>query len=155
MVSSHFLVYAFVPCIPYALAALVLCAPDFSNQCCLFSKLLLHLKNAREAALKDWNYNSEETRQMMSQKLMDIFNRRSPYDWQLNAAELLILGLDCVVVAGTGTGKTIPFMLPLFVHDSRDKLVLIISPLNALEMDQVSFSLTVPALYSIFTDMLF
>ena len=92
---------------------------------------------------------------MMSRKLMDVFNRRSPYDWQPDAAELLILGLDCVVVAGTGTGKTIPFMLPLFVHDSRDKLVLIISPLNALEMDQVSFSLTVPALYSIFTDMLF
>ena len=113
------------------------------------------LKNAREAALKDRNYDSEETRQTMSQKLMDVFNGRSPYDWQLDAAESLILGLDCVVVAGTGAGKTIPFMLPLFVHDSWDKLVLIISPLNALEMDQVCFSLTVPAPCSIFTESTF
>ena len=106
------------------------------------------LKNAREAALKDRNYDSEGTRQTMSQKLKDVFNGRSPYDWQLDAAESLILGLDCVVVAGTGAGKTIPFMLPLLLHDSRNKVVLIISPLNALEMDQVRFSLTVPALYT-------
>jgi len=82
------------------------------------------LKNACNAALKDRNYNSEGTRQRMSQKLQDVFDERIPYDWQLDAAEALILGLDCVVVAGTGAGKTIPFMLPLFVHDSWDKLVL-------------------------------
>lgn len=51
--------------------------------------------------------------------LQDIFSWRTPYDWQLDAAEALILGFDCVVVAGTGAGKTIPFTLPLFVRDSR------------------------------------
>jgi ATP-dependent helicase YprA (DUF1998 family) len=76
----------------------------------------------------------------MSRKLQDVFNGRIPYEWQLDAAEALILGLDCVVVAGTGAGKTIPFVLPLFVQDSRDKLVLIISPLNALETDQARVS---------------
>ena len=85
----------------------------------------------------------------MSQKLQDVFDGRVPYDWQLDAAEALILGLDCVVIARTGAGKTIPFVLPLFVQDSLDKLVLIISPLNALETDQVSFSLTALALYSL------
>jgi ATP-dependent helicase YprA (DUF1998 family) len=98
------------------------------------------LKNARDAALKDRNYDSEGTRQTMSRKLQDIFNGRIPYEWQLDAAEALILGLDCVVVAGTGAGKTIPFVLPLFVQDSRDKLVLIISLLNALETDQARVS---------------
>ena len=50
------------------------------------------------------------------------------------------------MIAGTGAGKTMPFVLPLFVHNPRDKLVLIISSLNALEMDQVRLSLTVPLL---------
>ena len=84
----------------------------------------------------------------MSQKLRDVFDGRIPYDWQLDAAESLILGLDCVI-AGTGAGKTIPFVLPLFAQDSRDKLVLIISPLNALKTDQVIFSLAVLAFYSL------
>jgi hypothetical protein len=35
----------------------------------------------------------------MSQKLQDVFDGRVPYDWQLDAAEALILGLDCVVIA--------------------------------------------------------
>jgi ATP-dependent helicase YprA (DUF1998 family) len=106
------------------------------------------LKTARDAALKDRNYDSERTRQAMSRKLQDVFEGRIPYDWQLDAAEALILGLDCVVVAGTGAGKTIPFVLPLFVQDHWGKLVLIISPLNAPETGQVRFLLTVSAFYT-------
>ena len=49
------------------------------------------LKDAREAALKDRHYDSEGTRQTMSQKLQDVFDGRVPYDWQLDAAEALIL----------------------------------------------------------------
>jgi ATP-dependent helicase YprA (DUF1998 family) len=97
------------------------------------------LQKAREAALNDRNYDSVGTRQTMARKLQDVFDGRLPYDWQLDAAESLVLGLDCVVIAGTGAEKTISFALPLFMHDSWDKLVLIISPLNALETDQVSF----------------
>jgi bloom syndrome protein len=40
------------------------------------------------------------------------------------------------VVAGTGAGKTIPFMMPLLLHP--EKFVLIISPLKILQEDQVS-----------------
>src|SRR6266576_2205148 len=44
------------------------------------------LKNARDATLKDWNYDSEGTCQTksetMSQKLQDVFNGRIPYNWQ-------------------------------------------------------------------------
>jgi len=47
----------------------------------------------------------------MGQKLYEVFDGRCPYDWLLDAAEVLLLGLDCVVVAGTGAGKMIPFAL--------------------------------------------
>ena len=108
------------------------------------------LKNAREATLKDWKYESEGTCQTMSRKLQDVSDGKTSYSWQLNTAEAIILGLNCVIFAGTSAGKTIPFVLPLFVHDSQDKLVIIISPLNALETEQVKFSFT--ALSSIFTN---
>lgn len=57
-----------------------------------------------------------------------------PYTWQLEVSEALLLGLDCSVIAGTGTGKTMPFVLPLLAQPN--KHVLIISPLDALEADQ-------------------
>jgi hypothetical protein len=44
---------------------------------------------------------------------------------QLDAAEAIILGLDCVVMAGTGAERTIPFTLLLFSHNSRDEIILI------------------------------
>ena len=96
------------------------------------------LQDAHEAALKDRKYDSEGTHQMMSQRLQDTFDRNSPYAWQLDAAKALILGLDCIVIAGTGAGKTIPFVLPLFLPDSWDKMVIIILPLNALETKHVT-----------------
>ncbi|KAF8506551.1 hypothetical protein F5888DRAFT_1589889, partial [Russula emetica] len=57
----------------------------------------------------------------------DAFGGKPPYPWQLDAAEAIVLGLECVVVAGTGAEKTIPLALPLFAHDSRNKMVLVIS----------------------------
>lgn len=63
-----------------------------------------------------------------------------PYTWQLEVSEALLLGLDCSVIAGTGTGKTMPFVLPLLAQPN--KHVLIISPLDALEADQAENSET-------------
>jgi ATP-dependent helicase YprA (DUF1998 family) len=59
----------------------------------------------------------------------------SPREWQLDVAEALLLGIDTVVIAGTGSGKTIPFMLLLVLNP--EKMVLIISPLKVLQCDQV------------------
>ena len=58
-----------------------------------------------------------------------------PYDWQLDVAEALLVGLDSIVIAqaGAGSGKTIPFMLPLLIHP--EKMVLILSPLKVLQQD--------------------
>ena len=58
------------------------------------------------------------------------------YDWQVDVSEALLLGLDYSVIAGTGVGKTMPFVMPLFVESN--KIMILISPLNALEEDQAS-----------------
>ncbi|KAF7358170.1 p-loop containing nucleoside triphosphate hydrolase protein [Mycena venus] len=50
--------------------------------------------------------------------------------------EALHLGLDCSLIVGTGAGKTMPFVMPLF--EDSDKIIIITSPLNALEVDQAS-----------------
>ncbi|KAI0368218.1 hypothetical protein BV20DRAFT_962662 [Pilatotrama ljubarskyi] len=61
-----------------------------------------NLENARLRAQQERGYNSQRTRQAMS----DAFARRTsgmvPHDWQLDVAEALHLGLDCTVIAGTG-----------------------------------------------------
>lgn len=60
-----------------------------------------------------------------------------PHTEQLDLAECLLLGLDCTAVARTGWGKTIIFALPLFIR--KNKIHIIITPLNALGKDQVQF----------------
>jgi ATP-dependent helicase YprA (DUF1998 family) len=62
-----------------------------------------------------------------------------PHDWQLEAALKVLEGNDGVVVAGTGKGKTMVFaLLGLAVQLSKTKgYYIIVSPLKALECDQV------------------
>ncbi|KAH7910136.1 P-loop containing nucleoside triphosphate hydrolase protein [Hygrophoropsis aurantiaca] len=91
------------------------------------------LSEAREKAAKDTGYHSLATRQKISEEFKSRTNM-TPYNWQVDVAEALVLGLDCSVIAGTGAGKTMPFVMPLFVHP--EKTVIVISPLNALEADQ-------------------
>ena len=49
-----------------------------------------------------------------------------------------MLGLDCIVIVGTGAGKTMPFGMPLLMDKASSKMVIVISPLNDLEAEQVS-----------------
>ncbi|KIJ62766.1 hypothetical protein HYDPIDRAFT_69288, partial [Hydnomerulius pinastri MD-312] len=92
------------------------------------------LAQARQSAQEKNQYDSKTTRKKIVDEFCARFDNLAPYDWQLNVAEALVLGLDCSVIAGTGAGKTMPFVMPLFAQP--DKHVLIISPLNALEEDQ-------------------
>ena len=55
----------------------------------------------------------------------------------MDVCEAMLLGLDCVVIASTGAGKSMPFIMPLLVDETCRKMVIIISPLNELEYDQV------------------
>ena len=87
------------------------------------------------ASTSDTAYNSRQTRSTITQ-LFKARSGKTPYDWQLDVTEAILLGLDSTVIAGTGSGKTIPFMLPLLAHP--EKIVIIISPLKVLQQDQVS-----------------
>ncbi|KAI0744526.1 P-loop containing nucleoside triphosphate hydrolase protein [Earliella scabrosa] len=92
------------------------------------------LDAAREAARVSRGYDSVATRLKVTEEFRERMGGKSPHAWQLDVTEALLLGLDCTVIAGTGCGKTMPFVMPAFVET--DKLYIIISPLNALETDQ-------------------
>ena len=93
------------------------------------------LVHARASATRKHQYNSEKTRKALSNLVSERCNGKQPYPWQLDTAEALLLGLDAVVIAGTGAGKTLPFMMPLLLD--KEKKILVISPLKALQRDQV------------------
>jgi len=95
------------------------------------------LNSSRDLAKVSRGYDSEKTRATICRKFRDTLEGKEPYTWQINVCEALLLGLDCVVIAPTGAGKTMPFIMPLLVDETCRKMVIIISPLNELEYDQV------------------
>ncbi|KAI0744930.1 P-loop containing nucleoside triphosphate hydrolase protein [Earliella scabrosa] len=94
------------------------------------------LESARDFAAKERGYNSQEVRDEIIRTFAEAFGGRVPYGWQVDVAEALLLGLDTAVIAGTGAGKTMPFVMPLLLDKAKTKMVIIISPLNELERDQ-------------------
>ena len=56
-------------------------------------------------------YDSTQIRREISRLLSASSLRNNPFDWQLDVIKALLLGLNSVVIAGTGSGKTIPFIL--------------------------------------------
>ncbi|KAJ6576799.1 hypothetical protein B0H10DRAFT_1658918, partial [Mycena sp. CBHHK59/15] len=69
---------------------------------------------AREKARRKNKYDSDQTRRDLARLFEEMF-KKPPYEWQIDVSEALVLGLDAVVIAGTGAGKTIPFMMPLLL----------------------------------------
>ena len=55
---------------------------------------------------------------------------KEPYPWQINVSEALIFDLDCLVIAGTGAGKMMPFVMPLLVDTNQLEMVIIIISSN-------------------------
>ena len=96
----------------------------------------LNLLNARLKAKESRGYDYLNTCRKISEEFKSRNNNLEPYDWQLDVAEAILLGLDCTVIAGTGAGKTMPFMMPLLLHP--EKCIIILSPLKVLQRDQVS-----------------
>lgn len=94
-----------------------------------------NLDQARQRSAQENSYSSTATRRKLKDELFNCTNGLKAYEWQVDVAEAILLGLDCTVIAGTGAGKTLPFVMPLFIKPQ--KTVLIISPLNSLEEDQV------------------
>ncbi|KAF4584821.1 P-loop containing nucleoside triphosphate hydrolase [Pleurotus pulmonarius] len=92
----------------------------------------LFLQDAVLSATHDLRYDSSATRTKIQTEFTRRNSGKQPYTWQVNVTEAkhCCLALDCTVIAGT----TMPTVMPLFVHPK--KVVMIISPLNALEEDQ-------------------
>ena len=63
-------------------------------------------------------YNSHATWEVLANAVKVAFNQNTPRDFQLDVAEALILGLDATVVAGTGSGKTLPWVMPLLLDEN-------------------------------------
>jgi len=59
-----------------------------------------------------------------------------PDDWQVHLIHRILQGYDSIFCAGTGYGKSLIFE-GLAVLGGKGKLVIVISPLKALERDQV------------------
>jgi len=57
-------------------------------------------------------------------------------DWQVHLIRRLLQGYDSILCAGTGYGKSVIFEGLAFLG-SKGKLVIVTSPLKALEHDQV------------------
>ena len=92
----------------------------------------LSYKLLSDARLKKEGYNSQAIRHTLS-----VPQSPHKYEWQIDLAEALALGLDATVIVGTGSGKTLPWALPLLLEENRDKICLVISPLNELEAEHV------------------
>ncbi|KAG8729895.1 hypothetical protein FRC10_003317 [Ceratobasidium sp. 414] len=63
-----------------------------------------------------------------------LATEHEPFDWQVDVAEALCNKRDVMCLASTGSGKTLPIVMPCFV-DPR-ALVWVVSPLNYLEQQQ-------------------
>lgn len=83
-------------------------------------------------------YNSEATRAALTSAFERACPGKTPFSWQLDITEALILGLDCLLIAGTGSGKTMPMVMGLLHPDHKDKFVILQSPLKDLQREQVS-----------------
>ena len=90
-----------------------------------------------EAAKASRGYDFKKTRATICKKFSDAFDSKEPYTWQVDVCEAILLGLDCIVIASTGAGKSMPFIMPLLMDETCGKIVIIIPPLNELEYDQV------------------
>ena len=108
---------------------------DVHQQQC--ARSYANLDKARADAKRKNGYDWQQTRDDITSIFHECFGT-DPYSWQLDVTEAILLGLDSVVIAGTGAGKTMPFMMPLLLD--KKKQVIIISPLKVLQEDQVGNS---------------
>jgi len=86
--------------------------PHFQTQ----TRSYKNLDNTCKLAAKSSNYDSAATRARVTTLFQERFEAPPcDWQWQLDVTEAILLGLDSVVMAGTGAGKTMPFMMPLLL----------------------------------------
>lgn len=82
--------------------------------------------------IKRLPYDVEHVRKTVKSRLKLAFD---PEDWQCHLIYRRLEGYDSICIAGTGYGKSLIF--EGLAAMQRDKVVIVISPLKALERDQV------------------
>ncbi|KIJ30142.1 hypothetical protein M422DRAFT_268388 [Sphaerobolus stellatus SS14] len=98
--------------------------------------LLSEARETRSEKLKMFNLPPDDLRTKIKEEMNKILPHIAPHEWQLDDGEAVSLGLDTILVAGSGAGKTLPFVMPLLANKGPRKKILIISPLNVLQEDQ-------------------
>lgn len=82
-------------------------------------------------------YSSTISRARMTAETSRRCDGKTPQWFQTDVGEAFLLGMDVILVSGTGTGKTLAFLQPLLADASEMSKIIIISPLNLLEYDMV------------------
>ncbi|OAX38546.1 hypothetical protein K503DRAFT_152346 [Rhizopogon vinicolor AM-OR11-026] len=94
-------------------------------------------KNISYQNLERARYRTDGQFDTLQQALQQQCRERCHHEareWQLDAAEAFLSGLDCTILAGTGFGKSLPFTMPSFVKT--DDVLIVLALLNSQE-DQV------------------
>lgn len=113
--------------------------PEVQNQ--RSQKLLEKARREKAKDSSQLRYSTARTHEAFNNALKDNPNISViPYDYQRDCSEAAALGLDVVLQAPTGGGKTLIFALPLFLEENKKKTAIVISPLNELEQDQVRYT---------------
>ncbi|KAG8730646.1 hypothetical protein FRC10_002454, partial [Ceratobasidium sp. 414] len=76
--------------------------------------------------------------EQLSEKLVEETKKRTgkePFEWQLKNAMDRIAGKDTLILAATGSGKSMPSVMPVFVI--KRSITWILAPLNVIEEQQV------------------
>jgi ATP-dependent helicase YprA (DUF1998 family) len=104
-----------------------------------------NMQRARIVAMMNKGFNREEWRDLAAECVKKATGYDA-YSHQLNTGEALALGMDCLVVAGTGTGKTMAFTLPVMMAKEGEwRMVWVFSPLKELQWDQVRTTHDIPS----------
>ncbi|KAI0083379.1 P-loop containing nucleoside triphosphate hydrolase protein [Irpex rosettiformis] len=88
------------------------------------------LQEARTTASSD-----PEIRLRMRSEMSQVGDGMKPRFYQEDCAEAFLLGVNTGLICATGSGKTEAFVLPLFADPENKSRIIIISPLNALQID--------------------
>jgi hypothetical protein len=88
---------------------------------------------------KDCEHSSFKTQSRLKVECMKRC-RYEPNEWQVDIAEVMILKLDTVLIAGTGFGKNTSFVLPMMLEPPWEgkRIILIILSLIGLLDEHVS-----------------